>query len=137
MAIPKMSKNKKGIDMHYSVGALIRDKKGKYLLIEQENGTFAPIMSHIGETETPLRAIYRTIKDETNLDLFKYMLLLEDEFEFSCSRGTPIHRCNIYECEATGNSEIKGKFGWYSRSDIRSLNLDPVCRIFLRRMDFI
>ena len=44
---------------------------------------------------------------------------------------------NLARGAAPIETEIKGKLGWYSRSDIRGLNLAPVWKILLRRMDML
>ena len=87
---PRLEKNTEGLDMHLTVGAVIRID-GKYLLIDRdvEPFGFAGIAGHIDEGESPEEALFRKVKEESGLELKKHELCFQEEVSWNWCRAFP------------------------------------------------
>jgi len=140
---PKQGTSKKGLPMHYSVGALIK-KDNKYLLIDRKISPygFAGPAGHIDEGEFPEESIIREVKEETGLKVVKHSLIFEEEINWNwCSKGVKIHYWYLFKCETSG--EIKRNMretkliGLFSESEIKNLKLEPVWKYWFEKLKVI
>ncbi|MBT5022466.1 NUDIX domain-containing protein [Candidatus Woesearchaeota archaeon] len=141
--IPKLEKTDSGEDMHFSVGAIIK-RDGKYLLMDRMKPPygFAGIAGHIDEGEQPQEALIREVKEESNLNVLTYKKLIEEiDSGEPCSKGVGIHYWYLFECETTGEPKAKPdevkSLGWYSKEEIKNLNLETVWKKWLKRLGII
>jgi 8-oxo-dGTP pyrophosphatase MutT (NUDIX family) len=140
MANPKLGKSREGQSMHYSVGALIR-RGDKYLLIERVKPPygFAGVAGHVDEGESSEKALVREVLEESGFRVVGYKLLFEEELNWNwCRRGTQVHYWYLYECEVEGDireniGETKS-IGWFSRSEIEGLEIEPVWRYWFKKL---
>ena len=143
MGIPKLGKSKKGKQMHYSVGAVIK-KNDEYLLIDRKIPPlgFAGLAGHIDEEEDEIQALFREVEEESGLKIKKYNLLFEEELDWNwCNKGITVHYWYLFECEVSGNfkpnyRELKS-IGWYSKKEIRKLKLEPVWDYWFKKLGII
>lgn len=143
MSISKTGKSKEGKIMHYSVGALI-EKNGKYLLIDRNTYPlgFAGIAGHIDEGETPQKALIREIKEESGLNAENCQLLFEEEIKWNdCSKGIGCHYWYLFKCEVNGtikqNKRETKSIRWYSKKELKKLNLEPVWEYWFKKLEVI
>ena len=118
MTKPKTIRTKTG-EQHFSVGAII-ENKDKILIMERKLPPkgFAGIAGHIDEKETPLDALKREIKEETNLDLISASLLFKKLIiqKEDCTLGLKRHKWYVYRCVCKG--EIKP-----SKKEVKSIRV--------------
>lgn len=142
MANPKIYRQD-GIDMHYSVGALI-EKNGKILLIDRVKPPFgfAGIAGHVDEGENELDALYREVREESGLTVLSYELVAEELIPWNeCRRGIKGHYWYLYKCTTRGrikrNVKETNLIKWYSRKDIKNLKLEPVWEHWFKKLGII
>jgi len=139
--------------MHQSVGAIIRNKEGKILLLDRTKVPFgwACPAGHVDgskesksvEDETPEVALIREVKEETNLAVKKYHLILHEFIGWGrCSRGVCGHDYFVFEVDEWEGEVKKADreakdIGWFSREEIKSLKLEPVWEYFFGKMGFL
>lgn len=129
--VPKLGTSLNGRPMHYTVGAII-EIDDKHLLLDRAVPPlgYAGIAGHIDEGETPEEALVREVKEESNLDVIDFSLILEEEFDWNwCSRGVKVHYWYLYRVvvshtDFTPDRESK-KMGWYSPEDMKRLAFEP------------
>lgn len=143
MAIPKLGISKKGQPMHYSVGALIK-KGNKYLLIDRVKPPygFAGLAGHIDEGENAEQTLLREVMEESGLKVLNYKCLFEEELDWNvCSKCVGIHYWYLYECEVEGDikrNELETKsIGWFSKSELKKLTLEPVWMYWFKKLNII
>jgi ADP-ribose pyrophosphatase YjhB (NUDIX family) len=143
MGIPKMGKSKNGKDMHYSVGAII-ERLGNFLLVDRLKPPFgfAAIAGHINEGETIEQALMREVKEESDLKVESCRLIFEDEISWNkCRKGVETHYWYVFKCETSG--EIKRNpfetksIGWYSKDEIKRVNLEPIWIFWFKKFKII
>src|SRR3989338_1709728 len=133
-----------GKQMHYSVGALIV-KDGKYLLLDRRRKPygFAGVAGHIEIGETPVEAIERKVKEESNLDSVTCQILFDEEVVWNeCSYGDFAHYLYLFKINVDGTdfklNEDEGKeMGWFTKEYIKRLNLEPVWRYWFEKLGII
>jgi ADP-ribose pyrophosphatase YjhB (NUDIX family) len=140
MGIPKLGRSTDGREMHYSVGALI-ERNGKYLLIDRVKPPlgFAGIAGHIDGDESKEHALFREVKEESNLNVIKNKLIFEEELNWNkCSKGIGVHYWYLFDCKASGrvrrNPAEAKSIGWYSIAEISKLNLEPVWAYWFEKL---
>ncbi len=129
--------------MHYSVGALIKEKD-KYLLIDRKKPPlgFAGIAGHIDQGENAIEALKREVREESGLKIKNCKLLFKEGLNWNwCSKGAKTHYWYLFECEAEGKprldkSEAKS-IQWYTRDEIKKLKLEPVWRYWFKKLKII
>lgn len=142
-----MSKHKEGTTsdgklLHYSVGAVI-EKDGKYLLIDRVNPPFgfAGLAGHVDEGESPDTTITREVMEESGLKVSDNKLLFEEEILWNYCSSASSHRWWLYECEVTGeitqNKEETKSIGWYTKEELKNLNLEPVWKYWFEKLGII
>ncbi len=143
MAKIKETISSNGSVIHCGVGAVI-EKNNKYLLIDRAITPFGfgCICGHINEGENPEKALIREIKEELGLNVSNYKLVLERELKNrGCSIGRIPHYCYIFECEVNGEININQKevksAGWYSKEEIKKLNLEPLWKFYFKKIKVI
>lgn len=142
MAKIKESRNA-GKAMHYAVGAVI-EKDGKYLLIDRsvKPYAFALVAGHINEGETPEEALVREVKEESGLKVLSYEKIFEREIKNrECSKGKASHYCYLFNCSIEGRIDIDPKevkdIAWYSKDEIKRLELEHLARFFFKKIGVI
>lgn len=129
--------------MHSAAGAIIK-QNGKILMLDRLSiplGWACPA-GHIEEGETPEETLIREIKEETNLNVNKYKLLIHEAVPFgTCGRGFTGHDWYVYEItdwqgEIKLSSEHRA-IGWKSIEEIKRLQLEEVWEYFLKKMKII
>ncbi len=143
MADPKTGKSKKNKNMHYSVGAIIKNNS-KYLLIERKKPPygFAGVAGHIDQGESEIEALIREVREESGLKVDKYSLILEEKLDWNwCRRGVSIHHWYLFECKTKGrikkNYAETESIGWYSKAEIKKLKLEPAWEYWLKKLKII
>ena len=142
-----MIKHKEGIAsngelLHYSAGALIK-KDDKYLLVDRVNPPygFAGLAGHVDEGESGDDTITREVTEESGLKILSYKLLFEEEILWNYCRSAPSHKWRLYECETEGqiiqNKQETKSIEWYSREEIKKLNLEPVWKYWFEKLEII
>ena len=128
---------------HYSVGALI-ERNGVYLLLDRARPPygFAAPAGHVDEGETEDEALIREVKEETGFNVDKYKLILEDEIDWvACNQGADFHYWYLYDCNISGimkrNPEEAKSIGWYSRDEIKKLELESVWDYYFKKLGII
>jgi len=144
MPDPIISRSKKGLPMHYSVGAIIKNIDNKYLLIDRAKPPFgfACVAGHIDVGETKEQALIREVKEESGLTVTDFELLYEEELDFNtCRRGITVHNFSVFECQTKGeiNQNIleSKSIGWYDKDEIRKLILEPVWEYWFSKIGIL
>ena len=152
MGNPKLGKSFSGKPMHFSVGAIIKNKEGKILLVDRKNPPFgfAGLAGHIDEGEEPdraIRAIVREVLEESGF-IVTNPKLMENAAEMinnMCKHGIDVHCWFLFECECSGmpRKEEGGahSIGWVSPAEIQQLSnenkLEPVWEFWFKRYKII
>lgn len=139
MGKPKIGQSSKGQIMHYSVGAIV--KKGeKYLLIDRVKPPYgyAGLAGHVDEGESPQDALVREIREESGLNVVSFSKLYEEELDWnSCSKGVGVHYWSLYHCEVEGevkrNTAETKAIGWFTKEQIKKLDLEPVWKYWFEK----
>jgi len=132
-----------GEKIHYSVGALIK-KGNKYLLIDRVHIPygFAGLAGHIDEGESETEALYREVEEESGLKIKKCTLLFKEEIaNNTCSKKINTHYWYLFDCEIKGNisqnyAETKS-IGWYTKTELKNLTLEPVWEYWFKKLMII
>lgn len=129
--------------MHSSVGAIIK-QDNKILMLDRINiplGWACPA-GHLENGETSDQAVIREVKEETNLTIKKYNLLIHEFVWFNtCKRGFTGHDWRVYEI-IDWQGEIKlslehKAIEWKTIEDIRQLQLEEVWQYFFKKLNII
>ncbi len=129
--IKKDPRDKVYKNRHFSVGAVIR--KNKNILIINRNlypPGYAGIAGHVNKGETPEHALIREVKEETNYDITKKMLLFHEIIDGNeCRTGTTVHEWYLYECK------VKGKLKMLRREEksINYMNVKQINKLYKRK----
>jgi len=115
---------------HFSAGAII-ERNGKYLLLDRAHFPlgFAGPAGHVDEGETPLQAVKREVKEETNLEVTEARIVQEQFLEWNeCHHGVKGHYWYLFKCKTIGEpircqKETKS-LEWYTPSEIKKLKLE-------------
>lgn len=141
MAALKIVYSNKGL-VHFSVGAIIK-KGDRILLIDRAVPPygFACPAGHVEHKETFEDTLLREVKEEIGLQVYGYKLLLEETlYENKCNKGANNHHWKVFECEIKGeerkNREVK-TIGWYSKEEIKKLNLEPSWEYLFKKLEII
>jgi len=92
-----------------SVGAIIRDGDGRYLVqyrLKHPVGLAMPA-GHINEGESPEAALRREILEETGLRVERAELCFHDSFRTPCAKNHNGHEWWVYNVEVSGTPERK------------------------------
>lgn len=144
---PKLSYTEDNKPVHYSVGAIIKNDKGQYLLIDRlkQPFGFACPAGHIDEGETSLIAVIREVEEETGLKIISVeridIINENDTPQEVCSRGVGIHNWFLFNIKAKGDlifkaDEVKS-IGWYSIDEIKKLPLESVWKYWFEKLKII
>ena len=133
---------KDGKRLHYSVGAII-EREGKILMMERRQIPlgFACPAGHVDESQTPEEALRREVKEETGLEIKGFKLLIEGDHEGTgCTRGVKLHHWYIYKVDAQGEPVKEDRearsMGWYTREEIKKLDLEPAWAHWLKMLKY-
>jgi FAD synthetase len=131
---------------HLTVGAII--KKGRRLLLIKR-AYFPPGWAgpagHINRNETPLQALKREVREETNLKIVSARLLAHQYIGWNkCVKGISGHYWYLYE---VGVGERQGRFkpdpgeteagGWFRPEQAAKLKLEKVWRYWLKKLGIL
>lgn len=148
---PKIDYTAEGEKIHYSVGAIITNDKGEYLLIDRlkQPFGFACPAGHIDEGEHRLTALLREVEEETGLIPWHveeiFMDSIVSDFKVipnePCSRGVKNHVWYLYYVKANGElifkaDEVKS-IDWYSIEQIKELPLESIWKHWLTELKII
>ena len=157
---PKKYKSSKFKIMHTSVGAIIKNKNGKILMIDRAAFPFgwACPAGHVDENETPKQAIVREIKEEVNLVIrhaaangvhanennnVNYKLLIHEYVDWNeCAKGVKGHDWYVYEIKEwsgrmqRSKRETKG-VGWFNVEEIKKLDLEKIWKYWFEKLKII
>ncbi len=148
MGEPIIGQSKDGELMHFSVGAVIKDGKGKFLLIDRKNPPygFAGVAGHVDEGEDYLTAFFREVREESGLRVVMYDRKFREEIvNNTCKRGVSVHYWYLFECFCKGKIRIEKSgaksIGWYSKEEVRQMarekKLEPVWEYWFRKLGVI
>lgn len=143
MSKPKLGKSKDGKPMHYSVGAIIK-KDDKYLIIDRVKPPLghACLAGHVDEGETLEQALIREVQEESGLTIISHNLVAEEELDWNtCHRGITVHDWKVYEVEAKGeltqNFKESHSIVWYTKEQLKTLELEPVWKYWFEKLGII
>ncbi len=134
--------------VHFSAGAIIKNDKGEYLLIDRlkQPFGFACPAGHIDEGEIGEESIIREVKEETGLNVVLIEYIETENFDIDvpqepCSRGVDMHIWQIFSIQAEGElifkaDEVKS-IGWYSIEQIKELPLETVWKFWFTNLGLI
>jgi 8-oxo-dGTP diphosphatase len=134
----------KKITKHSTIGAIIK-QDSKILMLDRKNiplGWACPA-GHIEEGETPEETLVREIKEETNLDIIKYKLVIHEAVNFgTCKRGFTGHDWYIYEIldwrgEIRLNHDEHKEIGWKTMAEIKKLKLEEIWEYFFKKLKYL
>jgi len=103
---------------------------------------FAGLAGHIDECEDKIEALVREVREESGLEVISHELLFEEELDWNeCSKGVKVHywylfRCNV-EGEISQNTRETKSINWYSRKEIKKLDLEPVWEYWFKKLRII
>jgi len=133
--------------MHSAAGAIIK-QNGKILMLDRNHiplGWACPA-GHIEENETPEQTMVKEVKEEANLEIKKYKLLIHEFIPFgTCGRGFTGHDWYVYEAldwqgEIKISSEHKA-IGWKTIEEIKKMQaekkLEEVWVYFFKKLNII
>jgi ADP-ribose pyrophosphatase YjhB (NUDIX family) len=130
--------------MHKSIGAIIK-KNDKILLIDRAHFPYgwAGPAGHADDNETPKQAIIREVKEETNLDIKKYKLLIHEYVDWNeCVQGVKGHDWYVYEVgewrgKIKRNKKEVKEIGWFNQRQIKNLNLEKIWNYWFKKLKII
>ena len=142
MASFKEGVSSKGRNLHYAVGAIIKNKE-KYLLIDRSffPKGFACISGHVEDGESDEDALFREVEEESGFIVNDFNLIGEGELiDNLCNKKAKDHYWKVYSCKVSGNLKKNGEsksIGWYSKEEIKNLNLEPSWGYWLKKLGII
>jgi len=132
---------------HAAAGAIIK-QGGKILMLDRLSiplGWAAPA-GHVEAGETAEETMIREIKEETNLEVKKYKLLIHEAVKFgTCGRGYTGHDWYVYEI-LDWNGEIKlshehKEIAWKTIEEIKKIQaekkLEEIWEYFFKKLKII
>jgi ADP-ribose pyrophosphatase YjhB (NUDIX family) len=130
------------IEEYKAVGALIK-KNDKFLLIKRKKKPYgyACLAGHVDNNETYEQALFREVKEESNLHITKYKKVFKGKIDGKYStNGRGTYLWELYLCETKGKifldeSEAES-IGFYSKEEIKNLDLGQVWQILFKKINF-
>ncbi len=137
-------KTSKMLNIHKGVGGIIKNNEGEILMIDRALFPFgwACPAGHIDEGHKPEQTLKKEMKEEANIDVIKYNLLIHEFVDWNeCSRGVKGHDWYVYEVtrwqgKAKKNNESKD-IEWMSVKKIRGLKLEPVWEFWFKKLKIL
>lgn len=129
-------------DIHDSVGAIIIEGN-KILLIDRADLPFgfACPAGHMEKGESPIQALTRELKEETNLDIISSKLIGDKILNHNpCNKGSSIHHWYIFYCKVKGNiikNEESKSISWIDLSNLKNLELEYTWQYWLTELKYI
>ncbi len=131
--------------MHISVGVIIKNNQGKILMIDR---TFFPMgwacpAGHVDEGESPEHALIREFKEETNLDIKKYKLLIHEYVDWNkCIKGAKGHDWYVYEITDWSGEIIQNKLEenaikWVTKEEIKKEELEKIWQQRVKKLKIL
>lgn len=139
----KTGKSSDGREMHYSAGVIV-EHGGKYLLLDRKSiplGYACPA-GHVDEGEDPKTSALREVEEEAGIKLKDAEFILEEEVPWNYCKSATVHYWYLYKVKVpTGeikiNKEEEKSLGWYTKEEIKKLNLEPVWKYWLEKLKII
>ncbi len=139
----KLGKSSDGREMHYSVGVII-EYNGKYLMLDRKNPPpgFACPAGHVDEGEEPKTTAIREVFEETGIKLKDIEFVCEEEIPWNYCRSATVHywylyKTNILSEDFIFNEKEEKSLAWYSKEEIKKLNLEPVWKYWFKKNKII
>lgn len=131
--------------MHKSVGAIIKDKEGRILMLDRKKFPFgwACPAGHIDKGEKPEEALVREVREETALIAEDYKLIFHEFISWNkCSRGVSGHDWYVYEIlRWSGDLKIdeteEKSIDWKSQEEIKKLQLEEVWEYWFKKLGIL
>ena len=131
--------------MHVSVGAIIKNEDNKILMLDRAYFPFgwACPAGHVDKNEDPEQALKREIKEETNLDIKTYKLLIHEFVEWNkCIKGVKGHDWYVYEIgewqgKIKQNKREVKEINWFSPDEIKKLKLEQIWQYWFKKLRII
>ncbi len=98
---------------------------------------------HIDEREGVEEALLREVKEETDLEIGDYKLLIHEFIDWNeCAQGVRGHDWYVFEIiNWEGNPKEKDKeakqFSWIAPAKLKKLNLEPVWEHWFKKLKII
>ena len=115
-------------------------KKNEYLMLhrnKKENdineGKWIGVGGHLEKNEKPIDALYREVKEETNLDILDYKYLGDVCF-YDNNYSELMHLYVVLDFKGKEVFNDEGTFKWINKDDVLSLNLFEGDKVFLKRI---
>jgi 8-oxo-dGTP pyrophosphatase MutT (NUDIX family) len=135
-----------GTIRHHSVGAIIK-KDDKFLVVKKRSWPYkySIVAGHLNESESPIEAILREIKEEigvspASIRLLFYVPGLAD----SCRKGADIHDWHLYDCEldqdtlsAAQSADEIDSIHWVTVSEAMNLEFTTAAKYMLDRVGLL
>jgi|SRR3989344_8021033 len=127
-----------------SVGAVIRNKDGRYLLLDRVNiphGWACP-GGHVDNRETPEQAIKREVREETGLTVSALEHALEQDVSWNNCRWHKGHHHHVFVVTKwDGTVKISTReakdWGWFAPEEIKKLSLEPVWKQWFEELKIL
>ena len=129
---PKMGTASDGRPMHYSVGAIITDEQGRFLLLDRRHEPygFAGMAGHVDDGEEPADALMREGREEIGVNLLYFQYVCEEEVPWNHCRSDGAHRievhywhlyrATVHSDNVTVDPREAKRWGWFTKDEIRS-----------------
>lgn len=131
-----------------SVGVLVRNRTGEYLMLDRCKGlqAWAAPAGHLEKGESPVACIARELEEETGIRLEQsaFREVIRCDAVNPCSRGRRKHGWFVYNGGVVTDDRLELRepeahrgIGWFSPKEIGHLALEPVWRAFFEKLSII
>ena len=130
---------------HQSVGVIIRNEKGKILMLYRKNYPYgwACPAGHIDQGEGPEQAAHREAEEETGVQLGEIHKLIQEFVDWNeCVQGVKGHYWHVYEAKSwSGQVKSEDKeasnISWIDPEELKNLDLEPVWKHWFEKLNYI
>lgn len=131
--------------MHSSAGVIIKNSKGKILMIDRATPPFgwACPAGHVDEGEDPEVAAKREVFEEVGLTVVNMRPILHEFVEWNeCNKGVRGHDWHLFEVEQwkgevkISEREVKN-FSWMDAEELKNSKLEEVWKYWFEKINLI